>query len=53
VARGFEPVSTWSAFWVAEPRLRDAVARYLDREDSAITDYQTEMAAHLPYRSAE
>lgn len=53
VARGFEPVSTWSAFWVAEPRLRDAVARYLDREDSAIVDYQTEMAAHLPYRATE
>jgi hypothetical protein len=51
VARGFEPVSTWSAFWVADPRLREAVARYLDREDSAIVDYQETMAGRLPYRT--
>jgi predicted N-acyltransferase len=50
VARGFEPVSTWSAFWIADPRLRDAVARHLAREDGAIRDYQAEMSAHLPYR---
>jgi predicted N-acyltransferase len=50
IARGFEPVSTWSAFWVAEPRLREAVARYLEREDGAILDYQVGMATHLPYR---
>lgn len=50
IARGFEPASTWSAFWVAEPRLRDAVARYLVREEEAMRDYQAEMAGHLPYR---
>jgi hypothetical protein len=53
IARGFEPVSTWSAYWVADPRLRDAVARYLAREDGAMRDYQDEMAGHLPYRAAE
>ena len=53
IARGFEPVSTWSAYWVAEPRLRDAVARYLAREDGLMRDYQDEMAEHLPYRTAE
>ena len=51
IARGFEPVSTWSAYWVAAPRLRDAVARYLAREDGAMRDYQAEMAGHLPYRT--
>jgi hypothetical protein len=50
IARGFEPVSTWSAFWIADPRLRDAVARYLAREDGAMLDYQSELAEHLPYR---
>lgn len=53
IARGFEPVSTWSAYWVAAPRLRDAVARYLAREDGAMLDYQAEMAGHLPYRATE
>jgi predicted N-acyltransferase len=51
IARGFEPVSTWSAYWVADPRLRDAVARYLAREDGLMRDYQDEMADHLPYRA--
>ncbi|MBU1238050.1 MAG: GNAT family N-acetyltransferase [Gammaproteobacteria bacterium] len=50
VARGFEPVSTWSAFWVADPAMRGAVARYLARENGAVQDYQAEMAAHLPFR---
>lgn len=53
IARGFEPVSTWSGFWIAEPRMREAVARFLAREDGAMLDYQTEMAGHLPYRAAE
>lgn len=53
IARGFEPVSTWSAYWVADLRLRDAVARHLAREDGAMLDYQAEMAGHLPYRATE
>jgi hypothetical protein len=53
IARGFEPVSTWSAFWIADPRLREMVARYLTREDDAMVDYQAEMAGHLPYRVSE
>ena len=51
LARGFAPVSTWSAFWIADPRLRDAVARYLAREDGAMLDYQAAMTGHLPYRT--
>ncbi|MBI4999000.1 MAG: GNAT family N-acetyltransferase [Rhodocyclales bacterium] len=50
IARGFEPVSTWSGFWIADLRLREAVARYLAREDGAMLDYQSELAGHLPYR---
>jgi uncharacterized protein len=53
IARGFEPVSTWSAFWISDLRLREAVARYLEREDGAMLDYQAEMAEHLPYRAGE
>lgn len=37
--RGFEPVGTWSAHWLAEPRLRRAVAAYLERETAAIDEY--------------
>lgn len=37
--RGFTPIATWSAHWLAEPRLRDAVASYLNREMTAIDEY--------------
>lgn len=52
LARGFEPVPTWSAFWIADGRMRELVARYLAREADAVLDYEAEMARHLPYKSA-
>ena len=50
LARGFEPVPTWSAYWIADGRMRDMVANFLRREDDAMQDYQAEMALHLPYK---
>ncbi len=35
LARGFEPAFTWSAHWLADPGLRGAVARYLERESAS------------------
>lgn len=49
--RGFEPVSTWSAFWIADARMRAMLARHLLREDGAMLDYQAELARHLPYKT--
>jgi predicted N-acyltransferase len=51
LARGFEPVPTRSAYWIADPRLRGIVASFLAREDAAMQDYQAETARHLPYKS--
>ncbi|MDD5249761.1 MAG: GNAT family N-acetyltransferase [Rhodocyclaceae bacterium] len=53
LARGFEPTPTWSAFWIADPRMRDAVAHFVNREDDAMQDYQAEMTQHLPYKAAD
>jgi predicted N-acyltransferase len=50
LARGFEPTATWSAFWIADPRMRRAVADYVDREDAAMQDYAAESAKRLPFR---
>ena len=52
LARGFEPTDTWSAFWIADPELRRAVANYLEREDAAMQDYAAESATHLPFKAA-
>ncbi len=32
IARGYEPVATYSAHWIADDGFRDAIARYLDAE---------------------
>ena len=50
LARGFEPVPTWSAFWIAHPGMRSAVAEFIAREDSAMQDYEAETAARLPFK---
>ncbi len=52
LARGFEPVATWSAFWIAHPGMRRAVADFVLREDSAMQDYEAETTAHLPFKLA-
>ena len=52
LARGFEPVPTWSAFWIAHPGMRRAVADFIVREDSAMQDYEAETTARLPFKPA-
>ena len=52
LARGFEPTATWSAFWIADARMREAVADFLSREDAALRDYAAETATHLPFKQA-
>lgn len=52
VSRGFLPTPTWSAHWIAQPRLRDAIADFLSREQRAMRDYiHTLNAEHLPYKA--
>ncbi|HET7921505.1 MAG TPA: peptidogalycan biosysnthesis protein, partial [Gammaproteobacteria bacterium] len=49
LARGFEPVTTWSAHWIAEPSLRTPVADFLRRETSLMNAYLQEARRHLPF----
>ncbi len=51
LARGFEPAYTWSAHWLADRALRAAVARYLEREAEAVTEYADVAARHTPFRA--
>ena len=52
LARGFEPTDIWSAFWIADPRMRRAVGDFVAREDAAMQDYAAEAAEHLPFKAA-
>ena len=50
LARGYLPVPTYSAHWVADPDLREAVARYLDRETTEIDREIAVLERHGPFR---
>jgi predicted N-acyltransferase len=53
VARGYEPVATHSAHWIADPRLAQAVARAVAVERRSITAHMAELAEHGPFRRCE
>lgn len=48
--RGYTPVPTRSAHFIAHPRLRRAIADYLERERAAVTEDMAELSAQAPYR---
>jgi uncharacterized protein len=52
LARGYLPVETYSAHWIADPGLRRAVARYLEQERAAISQVNKELADTGPYRKS-
>lgn len=51
MARGFEPVSTVSAHWLAEPAFANAVQDFLAREGRAMDGYIDELSDRSPFRS--
>ncbi len=51
LARGFEPVPTWSGYWIADPGMRRAVADFIARETLSMEDYAAETASHLPFKN--
>ena len=51
VARGFLPVETLSAHWIADPDFRGAIARHLLYEREGVADYIQEMRGHSPFRA--
>lgn len=50
IQRGYLPVPTYSAHWIAEPGFRKAVARFLDAERPAVEAEIGQLAASSPFR---
>jgi predicted N-acyltransferase len=50
VPRGFEPVETWSAHFIADPRFSRALDVHLAEEREAVDEYIRQVRAHLPFR---
>jgi uncharacterized protein len=52
LARGYMPATTYSAHDIADPRLRRAVADYLEHERRQVAAMQEMLAEHGPFRKA-
>jgi len=50
MARGFLPVRTRSAHWVAHSAFAEAIGEFLGRESAGIGQYIDELHEHLPFR---
>jgi predicted N-acyltransferase len=50
IARGYLPVTTYSAHYIANPALRRAIAEYLQRERSYVAVAEQELALAAPFR---
>jgi predicted N-acyltransferase len=53
VSRGFSPVTTWSAHWLAHPEFANAIERYLDEEGRHIERYIDAVDQRTPYKAGE
>jgi predicted N-acyltransferase len=50
LARGYGPVATWSAHFIADPGFRRAVADYLEQERQAEEVEMEWLEGHMPFR---
>ena len=53
IQRGYMPVPTYSAHWIADPGFRDAVAQYLESERREIAQEIAGLATYAPFRKTE
>jgi predicted N-acyltransferase len=50
LARGFLPVRTWSAHWLAHPEFASAIRQHVEREAQGIDRYLDELNDSSPFR---
>jgi predicted N-acyltransferase len=53
LARGYLPTKTYSAHFIADARLRRAVAEYLERERAYVDAAGAELLGYAPFRKAQ
>jgi predicted N-acyltransferase len=50
IQRGYLPTETWSAHWIVDPRLRSAIADFLERERAHVAGEKAGLAEYSPFR---
>ena len=53
LARGYEPVPTWSAHYFPDPRFRQAVADFLEAERRAVAHHIDQLGQYTPFKKGE
>ena len=53
IQRGYLPVETYSAHWIADPAFRDAVARFLDQEQHQVQAEIQILTDYSPFRRCD
>lgn len=53
LARGYEPVRTWSAHYMVDPGFRAAIADFLERERAGVVQDQLWLGGHTPFRKTD
>jgi len=53
ISRGFTPVETWSAHWLARPEFFSAVGQFLEAEKRHVDRYVDAVNSHSPYKAGE
>ncbi len=53
LARGYLPVTTHSAHYIAHAGLRRAIADYLDREREDVAETKAYLSEHTPYKKTD
>ncbi|MEE4109157.1 MAG: GNAT family N-acetyltransferase [Halieaceae bacterium] len=53
IQRGFEPTTTLSSHWIAEPELSAAIADFTVREKDHVERYRQEACTLLPFKAGE
>ncbi|WP_027158775.1 GNAT family N-acetyltransferase [Methylobacter luteus] len=52
IARGFEPVTTWSAHWLQDAAFAEAVEHFLAEERESMALYKQDAAMYLPFKKS-
>lgn len=53
IARGFEPISTYSAHWIKDVRFAKAITQFLSREQNMVQAYKQDAASYLPFKRGD
>lgn len=53
IQRGFEPITTYSNHWIADPQFDVAIANYLRQERDYILQYRDQASAMLPFKAVD